>query len=106
MALHVGSGPSPPRAEFRSERKETWGSMKAVRIFAGDARDASADQSPSETDGTGPPPKWFSYVLGLAVLASLIVLVTHFSEERAFVQLARDAKPSWLVVAMLLQATT
>jgi P-type Mg2+ transporter len=39
-------------------------------------------------------------------LVAVVVAVTHFSEEQAFIRLARQAEPWWLVVAVLLQAGT
>jgi len=50
--------------------------------------------------------RWLSWLLGAALLAAVVVAALHFSEERAFVQLAERAEPVWLVVAVLLQAGT
>ena len=49
---------------------------------------------------------WLSWVLGGALLVAVIGFALHFSEERAFVRVAQDAKPWWLAVALLLQAGT
>jgi Mg2+-importing ATPase len=49
---------------------------------------------------------WFAWVLGGALLVAVILAALHFSEERAFVRVARDAKPWWLLVALLLQTCT
>ncbi len=43
--------------------------------------------------------RWFSWFLGLAMVAAVVVAALHFSEERAFVQMAAHAEPAWLVVA-------
>jgi P-type Mg2+ transporter len=50
--------------------------------------------------------QWFSWLLGIAVLLGVVIAVTHFSEEEAFVRLAREAKPLWLLAALILQAVT
>jgi P-type Mg2+ transporter len=47
-----------------------------------------------------------SWLLGVAVLAGVVIIATHFSEEQAFVRLTREAKPSWLLAALVLQAAT
>jgi Mg2+-importing ATPase len=49
---------------------------------------------------------WISWLLGAALLAAVIGGALHFSEERAFVRLAEQAKPWWLAVAIVLQAGT
>ncbi|MEP9411000.1 MAG: flippase-like domain-containing protein [Candidatus Brocadia sp.] len=46
---------------------------------------------------------WF---LSLIFLAGLVVFVTHFSELEHFAQLLRQAKPLWLIAALLLQSAT
>jgi Mg2+-importing ATPase len=40
------------------------------------------------------------------LLAAVVAAALHFSEERAFIRLAEQAKPWWLVAAVLLQAGT
>jgi Mg2+-importing ATPase len=50
--------------------------------------------------------RWLSRFLGIAILAGVIITATHFSEEQAFLQLAREAQPWWLVAALILQAGT
>jgi hypothetical protein len=45
-----------------------------------------------------------SWVLGVAVLFGVVIAARHFSEEKAFVRLAREAKPSWVLAALTLQA--
>lgn len=49
---------------------------------------------------------WLAWLLGAALLASVVAGALHFSEERAFVRLAEQAEPWWLAVAVLLQAGT
>lgn len=49
---------------------------------------------------------WLSWMLGIALLVAVTAAVLHFSEERAFVDVARKVKPWWLTVAVLLQAGT
>ncbi len=46
---------------------------------------------------------WF---VGLLVLSGLILLVSHFGELGQFVRLVRQAEPSWLILAFLLQLAT
>ena len=48
----------------------------------------------------------FSWMLGGALLIAVIAAALHFSEERAFVRVAEEAKPWWLGLAVLLQAGT
>lgn len=49
---------------------------------------------------------WVSWGLGAAVLAAVIVAALHLSEGREFAHLLEQAKPGWLVVAVVLQAGT
>jgi P-type Mg2+ transporter len=49
---------------------------------------------------------WLSWLLGIAVLFGVVIAATHFSEEQAFVRLAREAKPLWMLAALTLQAAT
>ena len=49
---------------------------------------------------------WLSWVLGGALLAAVVVAAFHFSDERAFLRVAQQAKPQWLALAILLQAGT
>ena len=46
---------------------------------------------------------WF---VGLLLLSGLVLLVTHFGELEHFARLVRQAKPAWLVLALLLQTGT
>jgi Mg2+-importing ATPase len=59
-----------------------------------------ADRHPS------PGARWLSWVLGAALLAAVVTTTIHFSEEKTFVRLAERAEPSWLLVALILQAGT
>jgi Mg2+-importing ATPase len=49
---------------------------------------------------------WFSWPLGLAALALVVLVVLHVSEERAFLSLVEQARPRWLLWAVGLQALT
>ena len=49
---------------------------------------------------------WFSWLLGIAVLFGVVIAATHFSEEKAFVGMAREARPLWVLAALMLQAAT
>ena len=59
-----------------------------------------ADRQGASHPGAG----WISWILGAALLAAVVGGALHFSEERAFVRLAEQARPWWLAVAVLLQA--
>jgi len=50
--------------------------------------------------------RWFAWLLGVAALAAVILVASHLSEERAFVSLLGQARPSWLLWAVALQAAT
>src|SRR5690348_18483789 len=50
--------------------------------------------------------RWLSWLLGIAALFAVIIAVRHFSEEKAFVRLAGEAKPLWVLAALTLQAAT
>lgn len=45
-------------------------------------------------------------LVGLAALAALVVSVVHFGDARRFVEIARGARPGWLLVGLGLQAAT
>jgi uncharacterized protein (TIRG00374 family) len=49
---------------------------------------------------------WLTWILGIAVLAGVVLVGTHFAEEQAFLRLTQQAKPSWLFAALALQAAT
>ena len=53
-----------------------------------------------------PPSRWLSWLLGIAALFAVVIAVRHFSEEKAFVRLAGEAKPLWVLAALTLQAAT
>jgi P-type Mg2+ transporter len=70
---------------------------------------------PAKSTGQGPrssqTPRrnssaWFSWLIGAAVLAAVIAVALHLSEGRELARLATEAKPRWLLVALLLQAAT
>ena len=44
--------------------------------------------------------------LGLILLAGLVVLGTHLGEVETFLKWACNARPSWLLVAVILQVLT
>jgi Mg2+-importing ATPase len=50
--------------------------------------------------------RWLSWIVGAAVLAAVIVAALRSSEERELYRLTREARPAWLLVALLLQAST
>jgi len=50
--------------------------------------------------------QWLSWLLGIAVLFGVVIAARHFSEEKAFVSLAREAKPLWVLAALALQSAT
>ena len=50
--------------------------------------------------------RWLSWLVGVAILAALIVATLRFSEERELYRLARDARPWWMLGALLLQSGT
>ena len=47
---------------------------------------------------------WLSWLLGAALLVSVIAAALHLSEGRAFMRVAQAAEPWWLAIAVLLQA--
>lgn len=47
-----------------------------------------------------------SWLLGAALLGTVIAIALHFSEGREFARLMERAEPSWVVLAVLLQAAT
>jgi len=49
---------------------------------------------------------WFSWLLGLALLATVVGAALHFTEEREFLRVAEYAHPWWLGAALALQAAT
>jgi len=60
---------------------------------------------PSKT-GNSAGIHWLAWVLGAAVLAAVLVAARQLSEEREFARLVEQAKPGWLLVAVVLQAAT
>lgn len=49
---------------------------------------------------------WFSWILGLAMLAAVVIAALHFTDERELLRIAERAQPWWLAVAIMLQAGT
>jgi len=49
---------------------------------------------------------WVSWIFGLGLLTAVVIFATHYSEEMAFAQLLLQARPAWLLVALLLQIGT
>lgn len=47
-----------------------------------------------------------SWLVGFAMLAGVVLVALHWSEERALVRLAAGARPWWMAVATALQACT
>ena len=50
--------------------------------------------------------RWLRWFFGLALVAVVIVVARHFSEAKDFALHVEHAEPSWLLVAVLLQAGT
>jgi uncharacterized protein (TIRG00374 family) len=50
--------------------------------------------------------RWPPLLFGAACLGTLVLVVQHYSEEEAFVNLTRQANPFWMVAALALQAVT
>ena len=50
--------------------------------------------------------KFRSWFIGILLLAGVIAAVTHLGEIEHFAKLAREAKPKWLLAALLLQFGT
>lgn len=50
--------------------------------------------------------KWFSWIVGLAMLAAVIFAALHLSEERELARIAEKAQPWWMGIAIVLQAAT
>lgn len=60
-------------------------------------------EGPRESSAAGRRGSWFA---GLLLLAGLVLLVTHLGELRQFAVLARQARPQWLLLAVLMQIAT
>ena len=50
--------------------------------------------------------RWIPWLLGVLLLGGVVAAALHFSEAQAFVHLARQAEPGWLLLALILQAAT
>ena len=64
------------------------------------------DQLPHQDQTPGWLHRWLSRIVGIALLAGVVIIATHFSEQREFLRLVREAKLSWLLAAVALQAGT
>ncbi|HXK12240.1 MAG TPA: lysylphosphatidylglycerol synthase transmembrane domain-containing protein [Vicinamibacteria bacterium] len=62
----------------------------------------SADETKKALPGAG----GLSWLLGAALLAAVVVAAVHYTDQRAFFRLLRDAEPWWVAVAVLLQTAT
>jgi uncharacterized protein (TIRG00374 family) len=60
-------------------------------------------QNPPEPSPSKP---WLSWLLGTAACATLILVVTHLTEEEEFLLLLRQIDLGWLALALLLQSGT
>lgn len=73
-------------------------------------RPPSSEQSPRPTPSdTGGPLSWrrlVPWLSALIVLPALLAAALHFSSLAKFVELAREARPQWLIPAMAAQAFT
>src|SRR5512140_2499584 len=49
---------------------------------------------------------WLPWLLGAAAVAGVVAVALHVTEERAFLDLLQQARPGWLILAVLLQAGT
>ena len=49
---------------------------------------------------------WMSWFLGIAFIAGVIAIATHYSDVLMLFQLMRKAKPRWLAAALIVQAGT
>ena len=49
---------------------------------------------------------WISWLLGGSLFVAVVIAGLHFSEQQAFLEIAKRAEPWWLAVAVLLQAAT
>lgn len=50
--------------------------------------------------------RWRLYFTGLLLLGGLVLVVTHAGELGRFIELARNARPQWLLAALVLQFCT
>jgi len=50
--------------------------------------------------------RWLRWLFGAALVGAVVVVAAHFSEGREFVELASQARPLWLVMAVVLQVAT
>lgn len=50
--------------------------------------------------------RWLPWILGAALLLTVVAVALHFSEAQAFIRLAERSEPGWLLLALILQAAT
>lgn len=70
------------------------------------AQDIGAADGMGERRGARRVIRWVSWLLALAMIAAVIIVSLHFSEERELVRIAERAEPWWLGIAVILQAGT
>jgi uncharacterized membrane protein YbhN (UPF0104 family) len=49
---------------------------------------------------------WLPWLIGAAAVGALVYVAQHVAEERAFVDLLKQARPVWMIGALVLQAAT
>jgi P-type Mg2+ transporter len=60
----------------------------------------------THTVGPGRFANWLPWFLGTALVTAVAAAAFHFSDERDFVRLVEQARPLWLVLAIVVQAAT
>src|SRR5689334_24412067 len=72
--------------------------------------DAAGSASPVERPKLGQLARrswpWLPWILGGALLATVVVASLHFADAREFARIAEHAEPWWLALAVVLQAAT
>ena len=69
-------------------------------------REPSAPKDDASGSQTRRALQWTPWIVGVAILGGVVAFAFHFSETREFVRLTEQAKPWWLVLALVLQAAT
>lgn len=90
--------PAGQRASTSEPSPDVEGAVTRRRAPGLEAADAPS--------GAGRAARWLSWVVGIAMVAAVIIVALHVSEERELVRIARRSQPWWLVVAVALQAGT
>jgi uncharacterized membrane protein YbhN (UPF0104 family) len=63
--------------------------------------------SPEKTPGRKKAgARWISWLFALAILAAVVLLAAHRTEEKEFARLVAHAKPAWLLLGLVLQLGT